>query len=118
MLKSKRIFCKEDYFGFESICLQIFRFFERIRNIGGQIRMLELGEKIDKKTERKTFDWGKQIAELYESLMTEAEKQNNFVAITYCQTALERYKKLKDKDKIQALEKKLSELENFQKRKK
>ena len=43
--------------------------------------------------------------------MEEAEKQNNFVAITYCQTALERYKKLKDKDKIRELEKKLSELE-------
>ncbi len=111
MLKNKRRFCKEDFFGFDKICLQVSDSLKELGNTDGAIRMLELGERIDKKTERRTFDWGKQIAELYESLMEEAEKQNNFVAITYCQTALERYKKLKDKDKIRELEKKLSELE-------
>lgn len=111
MLKNNRKFRKEDFFGLEDVCLQASYNLKELGNAGFAIRMLELGERIDKKTERKTFDWGKQIAELYESLMAEAEKQNNFIAITYCQTALERYKKLKDKDKIQELENKLSELE-------
>jgi len=111
MLKNNRKFRKEDFFGLEDVCLQASYNLKELGNAGFAIRMLELGERIDKKTERKTFDWGKQIAELYESLMAEAEKQNNFIAITYCQTALDRYKEIKNKDKIQELEKKLSELE-------
>ena len=72
--------------------------------------MLEIGEKVDKKLGKKTYDWRRQIAESYETLMKQAEKDNNLVAIHFCQIALENYKKIKDDGKIKELERKYSKL--------
>ncbi|GAG87957.1 unnamed protein product, partial [marine sediment metagenome] len=57
----------------------------------------------------------KQIAESYETLMKQAEEGNNLVSLTFCQYAIENYKKLKDKDKINELEKKYSKLKSSMK---
>lgn len=115
MLKDKRRFLKEDFLGFENICWQISESLAESGNIHGAIDMLELGEKVDQKLGKKRHDWRKRIAESYETLMKQAEKGNNLASQFFCQHALEIYKKLKDKDKINKLEKKYSELKNSMK---
>lgn len=115
MLKDKRRFFKKDFLGFENICWQISESLTKSGNIHGAIDMLELGEKVEQKLGKKTHDWRKQVAESYETLMKQAEKGNNLASLTFCQSALENYKKLKDKNKINELEKKYSELKNSMK---
>jgi len=112
MLKDKSRFLKKDFLGFEKICWQISESLTESGNIHGAINMLELGEEVDRKIGKRTHNWRKQIAQSYETLMKQAEKGNNLVSLTFCQYALENYKKLKDKDKINELEKKYSELKN------
>lgn len=113
MLKGQRRFFKKDFLGFENICWQISESLSG--NIHGAIEMLELGEKVDRKLGKKTYDWRRRIAESYETLMKQAEKGNNLASLTFCQHALENYKKVKDKDKISEIEKKYSELKNSMK---
>ncbi|HPC35071.1 MAG TPA: DUF4209 domain-containing protein [Candidatus Marinimicrobia bacterium] len=115
MLKDKRRFLKEDFLGFENICWQISESLTESGNIHGAIDMLELGEKVDQKLGKKTYDWRRRIAESYETLMKQAEKGNNLASLTFCKHALENYKKLKDEDKINELEKKYTELKNSMK---
>lgn len=116
ILKDKRQFPKkEDFLGFENICWQISESLTKSGNIHGTIDMLELGEKVDQKLGKKTHDWRRQIAESYETLMKQAEKGNNLASQTFCLSALENYKKLKDKNKINEVEKKYSELKNSMK---
>jgi len=110
MLKAKRRFSKEDFLGFENVCWQVSESLIESGNIHDAIVMLELGEKVDQKLEKKTHDQRRRIAELYETLMKEAEKDNNLSSLVFCQSALENYRKIKDKDKINELEKKYSEL--------
>ncbi|MCK4307705.1 DUF4209 domain-containing protein [candidate division WOR-3 bacterium] len=115
MLKSKGKFLNKDFLGFEKICWQISESLTKAGNIHGAIDMLKLGEKVEQKLGRRTHNWGKRIAESYETLMKQAEKGNNLASLTFCQFAIENYKKLKDKDKISELEKKYSELKNSMK---
>ncbi len=107
MLQDKRRFSKEDFVGFEHICWKILRSLEK-SNIHGAIQMLELGEKVDEKQGKKTHEWRRQIAELYETLMR--ARENDFASLTFCQLAIDNYKKIKDEKKIKELEKRYSEL--------
>jgi len=112
MLKERRRFFKKDFVGFEKICWQMSGSLTKAEKIHGAINMLELGEKVDRKLGKKTHDWRKRIAKSYETLMEQAEKGNNLAAVTFCQSALENYRKIKNKVKIKELEKKYSELKN------
>jgi len=115
MLNGKRQFSKEDFIGFENICWRISESLAKSGNIHGAIDMLELGEKVDQKLGKKTHDWRRQIAGYYETLMKQAENGNNLAVLAFCLSALENYKKLKDKKKIDELEKKYSKLEKSMK---
>ena len=110
MLGGKRRFNTEDFEGLENICLQVADSLTKKGNLHGAIRMLELGEKIDQKLKKTTHKWREQIAESCVAMMEEAEKKENFAFLTFCQWALENYKKIGDKEKIRELEKKYSEL--------
>jgi len=115
MLGGKRRFSKKDFLGFEKICWQISGPLAKAGNVHGAINMLELGEKVDQKLGKKTHDWRKRIAKSYETLMRQAEKGNNLASLTFCQFALENYKKTKDEEKIRELEKKYLQLKNSMK---
>lgn len=115
MLQDKRRFSKEDFVGFEHICWKISRSLEK-SNIHGAIQMLELGEKVDEKQGKKTHEWRRQIAELYETLMR--ARENDLASLTFCQLAIDNYKKIKDEKKIKELEKRYSELKGSVKLKK
>ena len=110
MLKEKKKFSKGDYKGFEKVCWRISKSLAKEENIHAAIDMLELGERVDHKLGKKTHNWRKRIAESYETLMEQAEKDNSLASLDFCQFAVENYKKIKDEEKIKELEKKYSEL--------
>jgi len=110
MLNDKRRFSKGDFLGVENICWKISESLAE-SNTHGAIDMLELGEKVDQKLGKKTHDWRKRIAEYYESLM----EAGGLASVTFCQLALENYRKIKDEEKIKELEKKYSELKDSMK---
>lgn len=112
MFEGKRKFLKEDFLGLEKICFRMSKSLTKAGNIHGAIDMLELGEKVDQTIGQKTHNWRKQISESYEILMKQADKEGNLSSLTFCQRALENYKKLKNKHKIKELEKKYSELKS------
>lgn len=113
MLKGKREFFKnEDFLGFDKICWRLSKSLTRRGNIHSAIDMLELGEEVDHRLGQETHCWRKEIAESYEMLTKQGEKDNNSAALTFCQLALENYKRIKDEEKIKKLEKKYSELKN------
>jgi len=75
------------------------------------IHLFELGEKIDKKLGENTYNWRLLIAESYELWMKQTE-QNALIAIDFCQKALENYKFIKNRDKVEELERKYLQLKS------
>lgn len=112
MLKDKRRFSEKDFLGFENICWKIAQALAK-SNIHGAVQLLELGEKVDRKLGKKTHKWRKRIAESYETLMR--ARENDLASQTFCQLALENYKKIKDEEKVKELEKKYSKLKDSMK---
>ena len=110
MLSQKKTFSDNDFFGIGNICWEFAKLDVDRGNLHGAIKLLELGEKIDTKLNKKSKEWRKRIAELYETLMKQAEQGNNLAALSFCQEALENYKIIKDAKKIGEIEKKYAEL--------
>jgi hypothetical protein len=115
MLSGKKRFKKDDFEGFGNICLKTSRLLTQKGKLHGTITMLELGEKIDLKLGVTSYDWRRKIAESYEAMTEEAAKRDNLSSMTFCQFALDNYKKIKDQKKIKELEKKYSELKKSMK---
>jgi len=110
MLSEKRIFPNDELAGIEGICWDLSKLDVERGNIHGAIRLLELGEKIDTRLNKKSKNWRQRLAELYETLTNQAGKSNNLAALSFCQQALENYKIIKDESKISEIEKKYTEL--------
>ena len=110
MLSEKRIFPNDELVGIEGICWDLSKLDVERGNIHGAIRLLELGEKIDTRLNKKSKNWRQTIAELYETLTNQTGKNNNLAALSFCQQALENYKIIKDESKISEMEKKYTEL--------
>ena len=111
MLSKRETFHKDDFIAIQHICFQMAEDKNNSENIHAAIRLFELGEKIDKKLGVKTHNWRLYIAESYERWMKQTEK-NPLVAIDFCQHALENYRLIKNKDKIEALEIKYTQLKS------
>lgn len=110
VLDEKKIFQKKDLGWLEKECWQLSDVLIKEGNRHGAIRMLERGEKIEEGLGKTSSKWRKKIAEAYESLIYQAEDGKNFAVISFCQQALENYKKIKDPKKIKELEKRYIEL--------
>lgn len=110
MLNGRKRFPKRDFIGVEKVCMRISKSLANADNIHGAIDILELGELVDQKIGQETHNWRRRIAECYETLMRQAQKNDNSASLTFCERALENYKKLRDKSKIIELEKEYSEL--------
>jgi len=110
MLERKRQFPTKYLDCFEKICKQMAEDLDEKGSIFQKIAILELGEKVDDRLRKKTYDWRRKIAKSYETLMKIAKKNDSLAAINFCLDALENYKKLKDKKKIKELESKYDEL--------
>ncbi len=112
VLNEKRIFQKKDIGWLEKECWHLSDVLIKKRNWDGAIKMLENGEKFEERLGKKSSKWRKTIAEAYESLMNLAEDGKNLAAISFCQQALETYKKIKDSKKIEELEKRYVKLKD------
>lgn len=110
MLNEKKTFSDNEFLGIENVCWEFAKLDEDRGNLHGAIKLLELGEKVDIRLNQKSKNWRKRIAELYETLMKQAEQGNNLAALSFCQQALENYKMIKDAKKIGEIEKKYTEL--------
>jgi hypothetical protein len=114
MLDQKRFFSKEDFQGLQDVCWQVLQSLvqngNKSGNMHGAIAMAELGERVDAKIGRSSHDWTRVIAQSYESLMDEAEKQNNLASVDFCLLALKYHRRLKDSDKVAELEDKYSKI--------
>ncbi len=115
MLKNKRRFPNENFVGVADICWQIAESLKASDNVHASIDMLELGNKVELKLGQEARDWRRQIAVNYETLMEEAIANSNLAAGTFCQYALQEYKRLKDKAKVSEIEKKYVEIKESQK---
>jgi hypothetical protein len=108
MLKDK--FPKEDLKDVPNICWDLFNNLARSGNIHGGIDVLELGEKLESRIGSTTRNWRREVALAYETLMAQAEKEDNPASVTFAQRALENYKLAKDDAKVSELEAKFSQL--------
>lgn len=107
VLMHKKKFSPQDFIGLEATCWKMSKTLKE-SNIHGAITMLELGEKVDQKLGKKTQKWRRRIAEYYETLAN----RGDLVSITFCQLALENYRRIKDKRKVKELENKYSKLKD------
>ena len=111
MLNERITFKKEDFIAIQHICIQMAEDKNNSKNLHAVIHLFELGEKIDKKLGANTLNWRLFIAESYELWMKQTE-QNALIAIDFCQKALENYRLIKNKDKIEELERKYVQLKS------
>ncbi len=107
MLKPSKGFIKDDFFGLESVCWQIAESFTRDEEAA--IDFLMLGEAVDRKLDKQSFNWAQRIAQHYEARMKLFEKAPH-AALDFCLKAIENYKKIHDDEKVEELERRYSEL--------
>jgi hypothetical protein len=115
VLDEKRIFQSKGTGWLKKECWQLSDVLIKKGNFHGAIRMLEKGERIEEALGKASSKWRKRIAEAYESLMNQAEDGKNLAAISFCQQALESYKKIKNSKKIEELEKRYVEMKGSMK---
>ncbi len=110
MLENRKDFSEKSLIGFEKICWRVANSLSKSGNHHAAINMLELGERVDGRTGKTTHNWRQRIAELWETLVNDAEKNPALAATTYLERAIESYKLLGHKHKVALLEKKYREL--------
>ncbi len=113
LLKQKKKISKDFFKGVADICLNEANALISKCRYEDSIRMFELGEEIDKKTEQTSHQWVKSKAESYERL-TNRRINTPMVAMSYCLEALKYYKVLKDVSKIRKMEKLFDDLKRKQ----
>ena len=113
MLEGKTKFPKEYFEGFSKIILDLGKKFFGAGRFHNAISLFEAGEKVDKKLGLNTYDWNRGIAECCEGLMNQRD-ESDLAAPTFCQDAIEYYKKIGDEKKIKELENRYEELKGKQ----
>ena len=101
MLEKRKGFKKEDFEGLEIICWQIAESLSNDVDIA--ISYLKLGEKIDQKLEKQSYEWRLQMARHQEAQMILFGKAPE-VALVFCMSAIQNYKLAGDLQKQKALE--------------
>ena len=112
MLKNRKYFSEKSLIGFEKICWRVANSLTKSGNHHAAINMLELGESVEGRTGKRTHNWRLRIAELWEALVDEAEKNPILAGTSYLECAIEMYKSLGHKSKVALLEKKYTELKS------
>lgn len=117
MLEGKGNFPPDNYDGVPEVCLGLAQKLFKEGEFHQAINIFEAGAKVDNKLGKKTHDWGRSIAESYEGLMNQ-RSETDLAATSFCQKAIEYYKKTKDEKAVDRLEKKYEQLtgkQQFQK---
>ena len=118
MLNEKKIFIKEDFIGINDILWKMSEKSTVENDYQKTLLLLDLGIKVENKLDTDKFSWEKSIAESYESLMDDADKNDDNARLYFCENALKHYINLKDDVKISELEKKYLSFKNSRKLKK
>ncbi len=105
MLEGKSNFPPEFFNSLPDICRGLAKEFFKKGEFHNAIDIFDVGEKVDSKLGLKTHDWNRSIAESYEGLINQRDESDPAV-ISFCQDAIEYYRKIGDKEKTQELEKK------------
>ena len=106
MLKPKQGFTRENLDGLENVCWQIA---ESLTGPNSEtISFLTLGQTVDRKLNKQSYNWIQRIAQQYEAQMIQFEKAP-LLASDYCMKAIENYRKIGDGEKVKALEHRFSE---------
>lgn len=113
MLEGKVKFPLDCYDGFPRICLDLAQKLFKEGKFHQAIDIYETGEKVDNKLGAKNHDWNRSIAESYEGLMNQ-RAESDLAAIHFCQNAIDYYRKIKDKKKVEKLEKRYGHLRSKQ----
>ena len=109
MLKPKKGFTKDDFDDLENICWQMAE--SSANNEHAAIDFLTLGEKVDQRLERRSYEWILRIAQHYEALM-KLREGDPLVALHFCMDAIDNYKRIRDEEKVEELEQRYAELKD------
>ena len=102
MLKHNKKFAGNDFEGIPDVCWNLAHKLMQEGRIHNSIDILQLGEKVEKKTNTNQYEWQREIANAFETLTYNST--SNMSAITFCKSAIQYYKRLKLKDKVIELE--------------
>lgn len=114
MLDDKADFPPDCFAGFPDVCLILALKLFKEGEFHNAINIFEAGERVDNKLGHKTHDWNRSIAESYEGLMNQ-RSESDLAATSFCQRAIEYYKKSKDETAVKELENKYEQLRGKQK---
>jgi len=110
MLKDKKTFLKEDFEGFDSICVQASESLRKEGNMYASLEALKIGEKVAPKLGLETESWTERIAQCYEELMRRAKSSHNLVSLDYCRFAQQYYRRIGDQSRVEELEQQCNEI--------
>ena len=113
MLEGKGKFPIQSFVGFPEVCLILGQRLIKEGRFHQAIDIFQTAEKVDNKLGLMTYDWNRSIAESYEVLMHQRD-ESDLAATSFCQNAIEHYKKIGDQIKIQELEKRYEQLKGKQ----
>jgi hypothetical protein len=117
MLEGKADFPSECFEDFPKVCLDLGEKLFKEGKFHRAINIFEVREKVDNKLGINTHDWNRSIAESYEGLMNQ-RAESDLAATSFCQNAIEYYRKIKDEKKTRELGKKYDQLKGKQQFKK
>ncbi len=109
MLKPKKGFTEDDFDDLENICWQMAESF--VDDGHTAINFLTLGEKVDQRVEKQSHDWVLRIAQHYEAMM-KLREENPSVALHFCMKAVQNYKRIRNEEKVEELERRYAELKD------
>lgn len=104
MLKKKNKFPLQCFDGFPEVCLSLGLMLFNKNRFNGAIDIFQVAEKVDSNLGLKSHNWKRSIAESYEGLMNERD-ESDLAVMSFCQEAIEHYRKIGDEEKVQELEK-------------
>jgi len=110
MLARDKVFSVKDFGGIGDVCWQMHKSLLIKGNIQFAISILGLGNRVESRVGTKKYEWIECIANYYESMMAESEKEGNPVSVVFCENAIENYKKIGNDEKVKELENKYSKL--------
>jgi hypothetical protein len=110
MWEKRKRFDREDFKDLNDVCWKLAKIFADEGQLFDSINILEHGLKIEHKLQTSKYEWRKEIASNYESLVKKNEKNNKFNAIRHCLLAIKYYKIVKDTTKVEELENKYKKL--------
>jgi hypothetical protein len=112
MLKERKNFKGNDFLGVDNLCDRVARQLIDSGNHLAAIDMYSQAFTISTRLIKQNLQWLNKIASCYEQMCLQSQAKDNLVCVTYCQSALEYYKKAKNDQKTKELSRKYEKLKS------